>query len=743
MGISFDDLASTDVWVAWREEIGTNSKGEEIVRKVPYSLKSGKMAAGPHAGWGSTRAEAERLADRIKGDVGVVLGVPLPGRNDRLGGIDLDRCRDPETGKIEPWAEEIIQEFRTYGEGSPSRTGVKLFFLYEGNPDKIKAVKRPDGKAHPPGIEPYFEGRYFAVTENALDKTKINLLDDREFKWLANDAIPRFVGATRTERPKEKGRSEQAFAMARDYFRAAKGLSKFREDILGGEVNPEATAHILDQKDQERAILRCWGRAGQDEVDRWFGDLTLPSNSKGERQRERNRESDNDEAGDDAEDDEDMKEFVAQVKLAVAASNHTNDFILAPGTFDPDEEKPPPRPWLYGKSFMRTVASGTIAPGGTGKSALTMTENIAMATGVPLLEGKLHGGRPLKVWYHNQEDSLAEMKRRAHAVCDYYRAEKWGDKQLDDDARALMKQNLHMTGSDSPKLIFATMKNGEFKINMPTVKEVYRFIRDNNVDFANFDPYVSLHRINENDPGMVEALLSIFRTIAERTNCAIHIVHHTRKKAQGQSENTVEDARGSSAFIAAVRILRVMVQMTKKMAGEHGITVPGAYFRLDHGKANLTPPEADGDWFHMASVLLGNARDGFEEDNVQAVEVWVKPKVGDGLSIVDINRALDAIDKRTPAGTMWRENSQAADWVGNCIADALGLDRTAAKGQVQELIRKWKSDGFLVDKTELDAKRMPKLYVVTAKRATDAAAERFDDLDAEDDEDVDESQSLI
>jgi len=52
--------------------------------------------------------------------VGYVLG-------DGVAGVDLDDCRDPETGTIEPWAAQIITDINSYTEVSPSGTGVKIF----------------------------------------------------------------------------------------------------------------------------------------------------------------------------------------------------------------------------------------------------------------------------------------------------------------------------------------------------------------------------------------------------------------------------------------------------------------------------------------------------------------------------------------------------------------------------------------------------------------------------------------
>src|SRR5215211_877784 len=43
-----------------------------------------------------------------------------------LLGIDLDNCRNPQNGDIEPWAQEIIDQFNTYSEVSTSETGIHL-----------------------------------------------------------------------------------------------------------------------------------------------------------------------------------------------------------------------------------------------------------------------------------------------------------------------------------------------------------------------------------------------------------------------------------------------------------------------------------------------------------------------------------------------------------------------------------------------------------------------------------------
>jgi len=48
-------------------------------------------------------------------------------QEDGLVGIDLDDCRDPETGALRRWARRVIKKLKSYAEVSPSGTGVKIW----------------------------------------------------------------------------------------------------------------------------------------------------------------------------------------------------------------------------------------------------------------------------------------------------------------------------------------------------------------------------------------------------------------------------------------------------------------------------------------------------------------------------------------------------------------------------------------------------------------------------------------
>lgn len=103
-------------------------------------------------------------------------------------GIDLDGCRDPESGKIELWAREVIERFKTYTELSPSGSGVKLFGVAKSRWMHRNNVKLPlpavGGKD--PGVEVYDSKRFFCITGKQLRGYAELASVDEPLEWLAS-----------------------------------------------------------------------------------------------------------------------------------------------------------------------------------------------------------------------------------------------------------------------------------------------------------------------------------------------------------------------------------------------------------------------------------------------------------------------------------------------------------------------------------------------------------------------------
>jgi primase-polymerase (primpol)-like protein len=78
---------------------------------------------------------------------------------DEIVGVDLDHCRDPKSGAMEPWAHDIIDRLDSYTELSPSGTGIRIFVTAH-----FRSSSNRKG-----GVEIYAKGRYFTVTGQVLN----------------------------------------------------------------------------------------------------------------------------------------------------------------------------------------------------------------------------------------------------------------------------------------------------------------------------------------------------------------------------------------------------------------------------------------------------------------------------------------------------------------------------------------------------------------------------------------------
>lgn len=354
-----------------------------------------------------------------------------------------------------------------------------------------------------------------------------------------------------------------------------------------------------------------------------------------------------------------------------------------------------PREWLYDQHLIRKYVSGTISPGGVGKSALKLAEALSMATGRGLLTGR--DIKPLRVWYWNGEDPEEETRRRVAAACKHYGI-----------SREQIGGRLFLDSGRETKIVLAKETKGGLVIGHPVREALVAAIKANRIDVFIVDPFVSSHQVSENDNSKINDVVNEFREIADTTNCAIELVHHSRKT--GGAEVTAEDSRGGGALVNAFRSTRVLNQMSDDEARKNLVDPAERrqFFRVDDGKVNLAPYAATDRWFRFESVLLGNGRPGLAEDNVGVVTAWKRPKPSEGLPSDAVQKAIAAL-----GDGQWRENMQSKDWVGVPIGEALGLDPEHAgeRMRINSLIREWIAAAYLEVFEAPDEGRRPRKFV--------------------------------
>lgn len=160
-------LKSIDRWVLWRNVQRTKPSGERVWAKMPMTCAGVAASSTDPSTWASYDEAADALVLGSFDGLGLVLA-------DGLHGIDLDDCRDPESGELSELALEVLSRVDGYAEVSPSGTGIKIFT--PTNLDGSRTKKEL-------GVELYVAGRYFTVTGHAINGHAAPAAAPQDLSW--------------------------------------------------------------------------------------------------------------------------------------------------------------------------------------------------------------------------------------------------------------------------------------------------------------------------------------------------------------------------------------------------------------------------------------------------------------------------------------------------------------------------------------------------------------------------------
>lgn len=187
------------------------------------------------------------------------------------------------------------------------------------------------------------------------------------------------------------------------------------------------------------------------------------------------------------------------------------------------EERTPERRWLI-EGLWCDEAVGIV--GGEpkcGKSFLALDIAVAVASGAPCLK-RYAVHRPGRVLLHAAEDAPHIVRQRLEGIARH------SGHTLDDlDILVVTEPSIRLDLDDEAHRLMVTVEKHGPRLLI-------------------LDPFVRLHRIDENDSGQVARVLGCLRELQRRTHCAILLVHHARKSSGRQRPG--QNLRGSSEFHA-------------------------------------------------------------------------------------------------------------------------------------------------------------------------------------------------
>jgi hypothetical protein len=220
----------------------------------------------------------------------------------------------------------------------------------------------------------------------------------------------------------------------------------------------------------------------------------------------------------------------------------------------------------------------------------------------------------------NGEDSRTEIARRLWAFCLEHKIPE------QDIAR------LSVAAADDPRvqsMSFLRVNERATVVNEDAFHSLQVAIESLRPDLVVVDPLVVFcGGGNMNDNAVMSLVMRKLKALAVKFDCAMLIVHHTRKGRSTGDDPADEAERigGAAAIVNLARRAIMPVTMTETETKAYpGSVLPSErfkYFKLADVKSNLAPLSAEAPWYELASVELPNAEPPIypNGDRVQAVK---------------------------------------------------------------------------------------------------------------------------
>ena len=336
----------------------------------------------------------------------------------------------------------------------------------------------------------------------------------------------------------------------------------------------------------------------------------------------------------------------ATLSVAEFLNNESGETAVIDSIAPFNPETIPRKIWLHGTTILCGKISILAGHGGRGKSLLALHRIVAVASGIPIT------GEPVKrrrVWLISLEDDINDLRERLTGISIGHNL------QQSDYA-----ENLMVTGFEQ---WFSHITGKTFLEIMETITTT---IQENEIGLLMVDPLAHFLTIDENDNREMGEFMKQLQAVARKTNCAIMLIHHSRKTIPGAKTDGL-DLRGASAIHAHARIIEIVNRLPEAEAETMGITGSDRknIVRIENDKGNFSEL-ADSVCYRFEAQELPN--EGISPSMHKIIEV----NSMDWLTIDMQMRCWQVADARSDM----RESSRAAKWCGKIFSEFLDLNHS-------------------------------------------------------------------
>jgi hypothetical protein len=205
-----------------------------------------------------------------------------------------------------------------------------------------------------------------------------------------------------------------------------------------------------------------------------------------------------------------------------------------------------------------------------------------------------------------------------------------------------------------------------------------------------------------NDNASMSLVMRALKALAAEFDCAILVVHHTRKNAEA---GTADAISGAASIVNLARRAIMPVSLSEDEAMKLGI-LPSErprYFKLVDAKSNLVPRSADPTLYRLHSIELPNPELPIypSGDNVQAVSRVQLPVQNSGTGSTDQQKIREAIVDLAERGkeidgksypyspsTAGADNTRALLPDAIAAAQAATAPRQFSRGDLEALVKR-------------------------------------------------------
>jgi archaellum biogenesis ATPase FlaH len=540
---------------------------------------------------------------------------------DGIAGMDLDRCRDPATGAIEPWAQAIIRRFATYTEISSSGAGLRLF---------VRGTLPPHGRKRGQ-IEVYGNAKFLSVTGRQIFTHGAGaVIADRSGELLAWHREVFGDGAAPTSTKENNGRLVPDPATMIDPARLSRLPAKAQAIVRGEHDFPS-------QSEADMSLANSAARAGWTDQEIAAG-IDLARIAAGEPIKPLARALTVRKARADALGS--LRERVSRTQRAgtdpvrvgaePTADVHTGDMgtvmKLVAGV------RYLMRDWLpFG---MLTMLLGEP---GSGKSAFALYAFVrTVLLGCNWFNGMRGPGEPGCALWCDTEGAAAITVQRVND---------W----------ALPADQIKVPFDDDP-LRSVNLTDPAHLARIDAVVTAYK------IKLVVIDSLRGAHVEDENN-SRVAAVLQALAGIAERTGAAILIIHHARKLGADEAVSA-NSSRGSNALLAMVRSQLGIDRPDKSsdwrrllMLKENlGLKPRPVGFRISSAGLDFGPPPTAPQKESVKDKAAKFLRDRMTAGKPYAAAELIAEAAKHGIGEVALHRAKSALGivvVRVKAGWQW------------------------------------------------------------------------------------------